>query len=259
MLEIVVTIGIGFVLGFLIGLTGVGGGALVAPALYVILGLGYSAAVSLSLIYSVFTKIVGFIQHFQLDNIDWKLTLYYSIPAIPGAVLGSRILYTAPELERVYAFAMVGILIAVALGMLAEAAVRGLASRAKPFDVERLGPRAIVAVALIGFFVGILLGVTSVGSGSVIILTMVFLFRMPARRIVGTNIAIAIVMTVPAGLTHAIVGGVETRRLLLLMAGSIAGTLLGSRGTMWLPDRQLRVAIGLILVLSAVATIIKAW
>ena len=259
MLEIVVTIGIGFVLGFLIGLTGVGGGALVAPALYVILGLGYSAAVSLSVIYSVFTKVVGFVQHLRLANIDWKLTLAYGLPAVPGAVVGAYVLYAAPHLERVFALLMVGILIVVALAILAEAAVGALARGARPFDSDRLGPSAIVAVVSIGFFVGILLGVTSVGSGSVVILSMLLLFRIPARRMVGTNIAIALVMTVPAGLTHALVGGVDVRRLILLMAGSIAGTLLGSRGTIWLADRQLRIAIGAILVLSAIATMLKAW
>jgi len=258
-LEIVVTVGIGFVLGFLIGLTGVGGGALVAPALYVILGLGYAGAVSLSVIYSVFTKIVGFVQHLRLANVDWRLTLAYGLPAIPGAIVGSYMLHAAPHLERLFALVMVGILFVVALAMLAEAAIGTLARGARPFDVDQLGPSAIFAVASIGFFVGMLLGVTSVGSGSVVILSMVFLFRIPARRMVGTNIAIGIVMTVPAGLTHAIVGGVDVRRLVLLMAGSIAGTMLGSRGTIWLPDRQLRIAIACILVLSAVATILKAW
>src|SRR5688500_13262310 len=65
-LDIVVTVGIGFVLGFLIGLTGVGGGALVAPALYVILGMSYTGAVAMSLVYSFFTKIVGLVQHVRL-------------------------------------------------------------------------------------------------------------------------------------------------------------------------------------------------
>lgn len=259
MLDIVATIGIGFVLGFLIGLTGIGGGALVAPALYVVLGLGYTAAVSLSLVYSVFTKIVGFFQHLRLGNIDWKLTVAYSLPAIPGAVVGARVLYAAPELERVFAIAMVVILIGVAAGMLAEATLDALATRAKPFDVGKLGPSAIVAIATLAFFVGILLGVTSVGSGSVIILSMVFLFRLSARRMVGTNIAIALVMVIPAGLTHAIVGGVDVRRLALLMAGSVVGTWLGSRGTTWLPDRQLKIVIAIIIVISAVATVVKAW
>ena len=259
MLDIVVTIGIGFVLGFLIGLTGVGGGARVAPALYVILGMSYTGAVAMSLVYSIFTKIVGLIQHMRLGNVDWKLTLAYSLPAIPGAIIGSRALYAVPHLERMFALAMVAVLILVAAGMVAEASVAALASRPKPFDVEHLDAAAIVALSAVAFTVGIMLGITSVGSGSVIILSMVFLFQIPGRQMVGSNIAIALIMLVPAGLTHVLVGGLDGRRLVLMMLGSVVGTMLGSRGTTWLSDRQLKLVIAIVILISATATLIKAW
>lgn len=259
MLDASITVLIGLVLGLLIGLTGVGGGALVAPALYVVLGMGYTGAITLSLIYSVFTKIVGFFQHARLGNIDWKLTFVYSVPAIPGAILGARMLYAAPAAERFFAIAMAALLVAVALMMLADVLIASLAKRPKPFDIDRLSPGAVAAICVISFVVGVLLGLTSVGSGSIIILSMIFLFQVPARRIVGSNIAIALIMVIPAGLTHVLVGGVDLRRLVLLMVGSIVGTTLGSYGTTRLRDRQLKIAIAVIILISAVATFLKAY
>ena len=84
----VLSVGLGFVLGFLVGMTGVGGGALVAPALYVILGVDYGQSVALSLIYSVFTKIVSAVQHLRQGTVLWKISLLYGLTAIPGTVLG---------------------------------------------------------------------------------------------------------------------------------------------------------------------------
>lgn len=259
MLDALLTIAIGFALGVLIGLTGVGGGALVAPALYVVLGMTYTTAVAMSLVYSVFTKIVGFFQHLRLGNIDWKLTFVYSAAAIPGAVIGARALYEARASERTFALGMALILAAVALLIFAEAGVAALSTWKKPFDVTRLGATAVVTISVLSFFVGILLGMTSVGSGSVIILSMIFLFRVPARVVVGSNIAIALVMVVPAGLTHVLVGGIDVRRVTLLMVGSVLGAVIGSRGTTWLKDRQLKLLIAAIVMVSAVATFLKAF
>jgi uncharacterized membrane protein YfcA len=83
----------------------VGGGALVAPALYVVLQVSYAQAVTLSLIYSVFTKILGVLQHLRQGNVAWRITLLYGVPGIPGAVLGSQVLYTAHSPDHLYGVA----------------------------------------------------------------------------------------------------------------------------------------------------------
>jgi uncharacterized membrane protein YfcA len=72
----------------------VGGRALVAPALYVVLQVSYAQAVTLSLIYSVFTKILGFLQHLRQGNVSWRVMLLYGVAGMPGAILGSQLLYT---------------------------------------------------------------------------------------------------------------------------------------------------------------------
>ena len=208
-----------------------GGGALVAPALYVVLGMTYTEAVAASLVYSVFTKILGFVQHQRQGTVLWRMTLLYGLPAIPGAIIGSQLLYAFASAERLFALVMSGVLVLVAIFLLLEANIRRIGDRQKPFDPDHVGVRATVVLGLIAFAVGILLGITSIGSGSIIILTMVLLFRMSARQVVGTNIAIALVMVIPAGLSHFASGGVRVPVLLLLLLGSAFGTVLGSRVT----------------------------
>jgi uncharacterized membrane protein YfcA len=237
----------------------VGGGALVAPALYIILGMTYTEAVAASLVYSVFTKIVGFVQHQRQGTVLWRMALLYGLPAIPGAVIGSQLLYAFESAERLFALAMSGVLVLVAVFLLLEANLRRLGDREKPFDPAHVGVRGTTLIAAIAFAVGVLLGVTSIGSGSIIILTMVLLFRMSARQVVGTNIAIALVMVIPAGLTHFAAGGVRVPVLLLLLLGSAVGTVLGSRATMIVPDRALKIVMGVLILISAIATVLRAW
>jgi hypothetical protein len=258
--DLLIAVPIGFVLGFLIGLTGVGGGALVAPAIYVLLGRDYGEAVALSLIYSLFTKIFGAIQHWRQGTVLWRLTLLYGLTGIPGSVVGSRFVYLASgETQRVFPFLMGGVLLFVAALMLMETWVRTVAAWEKPFSPNQITWPCALGVGLFQLGVGALMGVTSIGSGSLVILSMVYLFRMSAREIVGSNIVIALIMVIPAGLTHYLAGGVDWRLLAVLLAGSLVGTVLGSRSVMLLPDRALKVAIVVLLVAGAASTIAKAW
>ncbi len=259
-MEFLIAVPLGFGLGFLIGLTGVGGGALVAPSLYVILGVEYGQSVALSLIYSLFTKIVSAVQHIRQGTVLWKITLLFGLTAIPGTVLGSQVIYWASGgAQRIFPFLMGGVLLLVSGLMLMETGVRAIAAREKPFSPHRITWQGALAIAGFQTVVGALLGLTSIGSGSLVILSMVYLFRMSAREIVGSNIVIALIMVIPASLTHYLAGGVDWKLLAFLLVGSVGGAVLGSKSTMILPDRTLKLAIAALLVAGAVSTIAKAW
>lgn len=259
-MEFIIDIPLGFVLGFVIGLTGVGGGAIVAPALYVILGMKYAEAVALSLIYSLFTKIFSVVQHLRQGTVRRKLTLLYGLTGIPGAVFGSRVLYlTGEQAQWIFPFLMSGVLMLVSLLILLEAEVQALFARAKPFRPDEIGWKTGLAIAGFQLLVGALMGLTSIGSGSLIILSMVYLFQMSAREIVGSNIAIALLMVIPASLTHSAAGGVQWLRLTRLLVGSLGGAVLGSKMTVMLPDRALKRAIVVMILAGAIATVVKAW
>ncbi|HEX2501474.1 MAG TPA: sulfite exporter TauE/SafE family protein [Methylomirabilota bacterium] len=260
MTELLAAVPLGFVLGVLIGLTGVGGGALVAPTLYVVLGRSYAEAVALSLVYSFLTKIASAVQHVRQGTVHWRLSLLYGLTGIPGAIVGSRLVYAGTaSTPRLLALLMGAILLFAAALIALDTRIASLMAWEKPFSPNDLGWPIRLAVALIQLVVGALLGLTSVGSGSLVILSMVYLFRMSAREIIGSNIVIALLMVVPAGLTHYLTAGVPGALLGALLIGSLGGALIGARMTMWFPDRPLKLATAGLIALGAVATIVKAW
>ncbi|MGH7354364.1 MAG: sulfite exporter TauE/SafE family protein [Candidatus Rokuibacteriota bacterium] len=259
MADPLVTIALGLVLGFLIGLTGVGGGALVAPALYVVLELPYADAIAVSLLFSVFTKIVGAVQHIRQGSVLWPITLTYGLAGIPGAVAGSWVVHLAGSRgERFFPFVMAAVLLLVAALLLLEATVGRVAGWAKRWSPHELGWRGALAIAAFQVLVGLLLGVTSVGSGSLVILSMVYFFRMTVPEIVGSNIVISLLMVAPASATHLAVGAVPWGVLGLLLGGSLLGALAGARATLAAPERGLKLAITGLVAAAAVATVAKA-
>jgi uncharacterized protein len=256
--DLLIAVPLGFVLGFLIGLTGVGGGALVAPALYVILSLAYDQAVTLSLVYSLFTKIAGAVQHFRQGTILWKISWLYGLAGIPGAILGSHLVYwVSEETRRLLPNVMAGVLLLISALLLLETIMRPLAKRERPFSPHRIGWAGGMAIVILQLVVGVLLGVTSVGAGSLVVLSMFFLFQMSAREIVGSNIVIALIMVIPAALTHYLAGGVEWRLLAALLLGSLGGAVLGSRAVLAVPERSLKLAIVVLIALGAIATVAR--
>jgi len=258
--ETLTSVALGGALGFLIGLTGVGGGALVAPVLYVVLGLEYREAVALSLIYSSFTKIFGAAEHLRQGTVVWNVTALYGLTGVPGTVLGSHLVYAAPAaVQRGFPFLMGAVLLVVAVLLALETRVSRLAARARPFSLARLSWRAIVTVSVIQLGIGTLMGLTSVGSGSLVILSMLYLFEMPVKAIVGSSIVIALIMIVPASAAHFAAAGVSWGMLSPLLLGSFGGAILGSRTVLLLRERDLKLAIVALVMLGAVATIVKAW
>jgi uncharacterized membrane protein YfcA len=258
--ELLAAVPLGFGLGVLIGLTGVGGGAVVAPALYVLLGRSYAEAVALSLVYSLITKIVSAAQHARQGTVLWRLSLLYGLAGIPGAVVGSRLVYAdTATTERALPLLMSAILLLAGLLIALEPRIADLMAWEKPFSPHQLSGPVVLAVAAFQLLVGALLGLTSVGSGSLVILSMIYLFRMSAREIVGSNIVIALLMVVPAGLTHFLTAGVPGALLGALLVGSFGGAFLGARLAMQAPERPLKLAMAAVIALGAVATIVKAW
>jgi uncharacterized membrane protein YfcA len=240
-------------------LTGVGGGALIVPALYAVLGLAYAESVGLSLLFSIFTKVFGAAAHVRQGTVLWRVTLLYGLTGIPGAIAGSWLIHLAgAQGERVFPFVMVAVLVLVGALLLIETGIGSIATREKPLSPHVLTWRGVVAIGVFQLVVGVLLGVTSVGSGSLVILSMVYLFRMTAQQIIGSNIVIALIMVIPAGLTHALAAGVRWPLLALLLAGSLVGAVAGARATVRLPERGLKVTIVVLVLVAALATLLRA-
>ncbi len=253
-----ITLVLGFVLAYFIGLTGVGGGALVAPALFVVLDLPYPQAIGTSLVYAFLTKLLSATTHIRQKTVHWRLALLYGLSGVPGAIVSSYFLQDLGKRIGPLFPLLMGVLLLAVAGLLAgEAGHLPFFNRASPLAPENVSGPTMVGISTYSLGVGALMGVTSVGSGSLIILSMVYLFTLPARKVVGTNIVIALMVILPAAITHLSLGGVTLRILGILLLGSIAGAVLGSRTTVLVPDRILRFVIALLVAVSALATFIK--
>lgn len=257
-LDFLLTFFLGFVLAFFIGLTGVGGGALVAPSLFVILDLPYVEVIGTSLVFAFLTKLLSATQHIRQKTVHWHTALLFGLWGVPGAIASSYLLHDLEKwYESLFPLLMGGLLIIVA-GLLAVDAI----GFPRFHRVSRLVPGEISTQTFLGIgafslAVGALMGVTSVGSGSLIILSLVYLFTMPAHEVVGTNIVIALIMVLPAAVTHLSLGGVNLHTLGVLLVGSVAGAILGSRTTLLISDRTLRFIVVLMISVSALATLAK--
>lgn len=202
---------------------------------------------------------MGAFQHIRQGTVLWKITLVYGLTGIPGAVIGSHAIYWMGGAgEGVFPYVMAALLILVAGLILLETVLQRVAQREKPFSPHQLSASGIAAIGLFQLVVGVLLGITSVGSGSLVILSMLYLFRMTAQQVVGSNIVIALIMVVPASLTHFGLGGTRLPLLGLLMAGSVVGTVIGARTTLRLSQWALKITIVVLILAGAVATIVKA-
>ncbi|MDX2288498.1 MAG: sulfite exporter TauE/SafE family protein [Hyphomicrobiaceae bacterium] len=251
----------GAVVGFLVGLTGVGAGALTTPLLITGFGVPAPIAVGTDLIFAAVTKAGASWRHSALGHIDWGVLLRLGAGSVTGASL--MLLYVVvARPDTVLLTKIIGLSLAVALVVSAAGMI------AYPYLMQRhpvVDDTAGEAKAsptltmLLGFVIGALVSLTSVGAGAIGVVALTILYpAMSARRIVGTDIAHAVPLTLLAGLGHASLGNVDVVLLATLLVGSIPGTLLGSRFAGHIPERTLRIVLALVLVLAAVMLVVKA-
>jgi uncharacterized protein len=232
----------GFVVGVLVGLTGVAGGSLMTPMLVLLFGFHPSGAVGTDLLFASATKTVGSAVHGANRTIDWKITGRLASGSIPAAILSLLVLYglgikgDAASKVITYTLGLALILTAVCLifrtRLLAFAAERW--PEPKPATTKRL-------TVVLGAVLGVLITLSSVGAGAIGVTVLVFLYpRMPTARIVGSDIVHAVPLTLIAGIGHLLLGTVDVGVLGQLLIGSVPGIILGSFLTTRIPDMALR-------------------
>ncbi|WP_274363497.1 sulfite exporter TauE/SafE family protein [Paenibacillus thermotolerans] len=242
---------IGLIVGFLVGLTGVGGAALLTPIL-IYIGINPSIAVGTDLFYNSVTKLFGTVQHWRQKTIQWKLVSYLASGSVPGAVAAVALLKAFEVFfdsqEDLIRSSLGIMLVIVAASILARQYLFKEAKenkwQAKPIEEKRL------LTVVIGFVLGFIVGLTSIGSGSLFALALIYFFRLPAARIVGTDIAHAFFLVAAAGLMHAGIGNVDFPLALNLLAGSVPGVLIGSKLSTRAPSKPLRTAVAVLILIS---------
>lgn len=241
----------GFGVGLLVGLTGVGGGSLMTPILLLLFGLHPSAAVGTDLLYAAATKTAGTFMHGARKSVDWRIVGRLAAGSVPGA-LATLAGLSWLGLQGHAASRLIELVLGAALILTAVAVL--LRSQIVAFVASRFGepdPRRIPALTVAtGLALGVLVTISSVGAGAVGVTVLVLLYpRLPTARIVGSDIAHAVPLTLLAGVGHWLLGSVDWGILGVLLTGSIPGILLGGYLATRVPDLVLRPLLATTLVL----------
>ena len=246
--EIVLLVLSGLLVGFLVGLTGVGGGALMTP----ILILGFNThpviAIATDLLFAAITKLATIPLHSKRGSVDWGSARMMWAGSIPGAVIGTLLVITVLQTSLDF----LGFILAFVLSVAS-------ASMFMFRDFELRTKRAPVTSALGGGFIGLSVATTSVGAGALgMAVLRATMGGVHVRKLVGTDIVHSIPLVVVSATAYASLGFVETGLLLTLLAGSIPGALFGAISTGRINSTALRVILGIMLAISACGIFLKA-
>lgn len=244
----------GLLIGALVGLTGMGGGSLMTPLLVIVFGFSPSVAIGTDLAHGALFKSVGAVRHRRLGTVHARLSGWMFLGSAPFSILGvwlaTRITHAyGDSAQSLMARVLACALVLGALGLAAKSFVRYREKSNAPFLLRRRDRIAAVAIGAIG---GLIVGLTSVGTGVFFGLSMLFLFPLRSAKVVGTDIFHAAGLLYVAGFGHFIAGNVDFSAVGWLLIGSIPGVLIGSQFTLKLPDRALRVALATVLLLSGI-------
>jgi uncharacterized membrane protein YfcA len=263
---------IGLFIGFLVGLTGMGGGALLAPIMILVLKVPPVFAVGTDNAYSAVTKTVGSIVHFRQKSVNLKIALWLACGSVPATVLGVGIVQ---YIRHRYGDVINGVIVHIIGFTLLLVAILLII---KPFVMRRMERKRLEAekqaalagepipgedatrwttryrplvAASIGAIVGLLVGLTSVGSGTLIIVALAFLFpRLTSKELVGTDISHAVMLHIAATMVYFSAGTINWTIVGLLLLGSLPGVFAGSKISKYIPDRVMRPILAIVLVIS---------
>lgn len=225
----------GLIAGLMVGLTGMGGAALVTPMLVLLFGVSPAAAVSSDVVASAIMKPVGAVVHIRAKTVHWRLVWWLSVGSIPSVLLGTLVFSTvlntdeAAETIRIW----IGAVLVIALiAMLAKNVIAKRAQKTRE-ALPLIGldmPVRIAPTIILGAIVGFLVGLTSVGSGSLVVTTLLLLYPLLRPSVlVGTDLTQAVPMLIAGAIAHAGFGEISIAVVVSLLIGQIPGVWLGAR------------------------------
>jgi uncharacterized membrane protein YfcA len=242
----------GFLVGALVGLTGMGGGSVMTPVLILLFGVHPVSAVGTDLLFAAVTKATGTRIHAYRGNVDWKIVALLAAGSVPGALLTLVLVARVPQHNPALAHAITA---AIGVALLFAAAGLLFERRAARLTAELLGEQLSVSPAAtqrmtagLGFLLGVLVSLTSIGAGAAGLVVLRQLYpRIPVARLVGSDIAHAVPLTLLAGSGHWLIGDIQWPLLLSLLIGSLPGVIIASRFAHHVPGHILRRVLGLVL------------
>ena len=243
----------GFAVGFLVGMTGVGGGSLMTPLLILLFHVHLVTAVGTDLIYASATKTGGTVMHGLNKTIDWRIVRRLASGSLPASLLTLLALWALKIDSSAYSGLVTKVL---GVALLATAATLVFRRKLLATYSRRVGvlseSRTRAYTILTGVALGILVTISSVGAGALGVTALLLLYpELPVVKIAGSDIAHAVPLTLVAGMGHLASGGIDTGVLVSLLCGSLPGIMLASLFAPRLPDRALRMVLAATLALVA--------
>ncbi len=232
----------GFGVGLLVGMTGVGGGSLMTPLLILLFGVHPATAVGTDLLYAAATKTGGSLVHGLARNIEWSVVRRLATGSVPATIVTLAVL-SVMDLESETARTLITVVLCGALFMTAavlifrSAIVQFYRRRFPALDIRH----ATIVTVIVGAILGVLVAISSVGAGAIGVIALIILYpQLPMARIVGSDIAHAVPLTLIAGIGHWMIGTIDWHIFSSLLAGSLPGIFLGSYFAIRVPEPALR-------------------
>lgn len=244
----------GALTGFVVGLTGVGGGALMTPLLLLVFGFQPTTAVATDLWFATITKMAALGIHQKNQQIDWKVVRRMWWGSLPAAACVTAACYfgVLSKIQPSFLSSLIGCAVLVtALGVLLKGRMRLESPPAAFYQLKKL---QVTFTVVAGLLLGLMVSLTSVGAGVLgsVILLYLYPTRLTPQKLVGTDIAHAIPLALVAGLGYLMTGYVDTSLLSSLLVGSVPAAILGSLFSSKVSQRTLRIALVTILSFSAI-------
>ncbi|HEY5976518.1 MAG TPA: sulfite exporter TauE/SafE family protein [Solirubrobacterales bacterium] len=251
----------GFGIGAMVGMTGMGGGTLMTPLLILLFGVKPVTAIGTDIFYAAVTKTVGGWRHLRMRTVNMSLALWMAAGSVPASVTGVWVISVLQskigeeKLDSIVYALLGGTLLMVGFITLARALIlSNLIEERDDFVMER---RHKIAAVTIGVTTGFVIGITSAGSGTVIAILLISVYRLTPKKVVGTDVFHAAILLWAAGIAHWVGGNVDFMLAGNILLGSIPGVIVGAHFAARAPTGFLRTALGVVLVASGLVTVQK--
>ena len=258
--PLVIAFGLG--VGILVGLTGIGGGSLMTPLLLIFIGTNPVVAVGTDIAYGAVTKTLGGWRHWRSGTVDVGVSKWLAFGSVPGSIAGVFLIdylhhQHEDSFDNTLLWMVAGTLTVTAFITLARALFMPALVARERHEVT-LHTRAKVAAVTLGGVLGFVLGITSVGSGALVGLALILVFRLTPHRVVGTDVFHAAVLLWAAGIAHLLVGNIDFGLMGTILIGSLPGVWAGEHLSRRVPAAALRPALGCVMLGSALGVVSKA-
>lgn len=242
----------GALTGLVVGMTGMGGGALMTPILVLLFGVNPLTAVSSDIVASMVMKPIGGAVHLRRGTVNMGMVKWLMLGSIPSAFLGVialRHFESGPAVQEAVKLALGAALLLVAIGLVAKPLLTANKDRREDLTPLTVKPLRTVIIGVLG---GLVVGLTSVGSGSLMIILLLMLYpRLKLSELVGTDLVQAVPLVASAAIAHMIFGSFELGLTVSILVGSIPGIFVGARLSSRAPDYVVRPSLVVVLLVSA--------